>query len=42
MKKKKLDKLKPFRKKVDKPYTFKNRGYGGFKRLKGEFNIYFD
>ena len=40
--KKKLDLLKPDRKKLDKPYIFKNRGFKGFQKKTGKFYITFD
>tara|TARA_A100001015_G_scaffold301181_1_gene387651 strand:- start:459 stop:686 length:228 start_codon:yes stop_codon:yes gene_type:complete len=40
--KKKLDLLNPNRKKLNKPYLFKNTGLGGFKRLTGTFKVYFN
>jgi len=40
--KKKLDLLKPDRKKIDKPYIFKNTGFRGFQKEIGNFVVIFD
>jgi hypothetical protein len=40
--KKKLDLLKPNRKKVNKPFLFKSTGFKGFIRQTGKFLVVFD